>query len=535
MEIYPLKFAINSLSINPDSSSIICGGREILKVLSLNDFSETRNLRKGKSNLNYSTQDIAWHPKEGEWLISAAKNSCIVLWNLTKSGVGTLETIYKGHTTLVNRVKWHPNQVDVFISASHDGSLRVWDRRQQDSVKIFKCNSEGSRDVSFSDQKDYMIGAGFDSGAVHIYDLRKELAVMKINAHKRSALTIDWHPLWPDRIASGGSDKSIKIWDVTTGADIHKIQAPEPVARVKWVPGNSTMIASAQQMHDNSLYIWDIEDPYMPARIYKGHIQPIKDFVFPADTSDSIITCSEDCFLIKQSLTNYYCPKNDIPKTFLSVSPLNTVSYFTKSNHKNLLDFITLGNPREEINQHAQKYVLKGNIEDTCEINSTVSESNSGVWNAIGMLNKISSEPGYSWLHSLIEESLYETVEFYAEKGDLQTSACISSVLNLKGPMREYSELLRQLEMMIMAAKLPISHTNVEMYFKCKCGKPIEDGICSKCNNQAECSVCGGVVKGLYSWCQGCGHGGHLQHFTTWFKNKDYCPTGCGHICYGRD
>ena len=79
MEIISLKFAINSLSISPDSSSIICGGREILKILSLSDFSEIRNLRIGKSNLNYSTQDLAWHPSESDYILSAAKNSCIVL------------------------------------------------------------------------------------------------------------------------------------------------------------------------------------------------------------------------------------------------------------------------------------------------------------------------------------------------------------------------------------------------------------------------------------------------------------------------
>lgn len=39
-------------------------------------------------------------------------------------------------------------------------------------------------------------------------------------------------------------------------------------------------------------------------------------------------------------------------------------------------------------------------------------------------------------------------------------------------------------------------------------------------------------VKGLYVWCQGCGHGGHLQHLKDWFDGNSLCPTaGCGHIC----
>lgn len=39
-------------------------------------------------------------------------------------------------------------------------------------------------------------------------------------------------------------------------------------------------------------------------------------------------------------------------------------------------------------------------------------------------------------------------------------------------------------------------------------------------------------VKGLYVWCQGCGHGGHLNHMNTWYKKFSVCPVaGCEHVC----
>ena len=538
MEIISLKFAINSLSISPDSSSIICGGREILKILSLSDFSEIRNLRIGKSNLNYSTQDLAWHPSESDYILSAAKNSCIVLWNLKKTGSNKLETVYKGHSTVVNRVKWHPNLSDIFISAGQDGVLRVWDRRNgEKSDASFQCNSEGARDVSFSLHKEYLIGASFDSGAVQIWDWRKQQMLTKINAHKRSALSIDWHPSCPDSIASGGSDKSIKVWNCQNGEAIYKVQAPEPVARVKWFPNNEKMIASVSHTHDNNLYAWDIENPVLPEYIYRGHSQPIKDIIWISQEDDGqVITCSDDCCLIKQSLSNAYSPKHDRPKNFHAVSNLNMIASVNKNNYKDRLNFIELGNPKPEIKHLAQKYELKGDIEKNCKSNAEASEKTSGVWNAIGMLNKMPVESGNSWLHQIIEESFIETVDFHAEQGDLQTSACISSVLNIKGPIKEYSELLRQLELNTLAAKVPISYPFLEIFLKCKCGKSIEDSqACNKCNNLAECTICGGVVKGLYSWCQGCGHGGHALHMVSWFKLNAPCPAGCGHICNGLD
>ena len=38
-------------------------------------------------------------------------------------------------------------------------------------------------------------------------------------------------------------------------------------------------------------------------------------------------------------------------------------------------------------------------------------------------------------------------------------------------------------------------------------------------------------VRGMFVWCQVCGHGGHLQHIQEWLKAHTQCPTGCGHNC----
>ena len=41
---------------------------------------------------------------------------------------------------------------------------------------------------------------------------------------------------------------------------------------------------------------------------------------------------------------------------------------------------------------------------------------------------------------------------------------------------------------------------------------------CRECNSViGKCSWCQEVVSGLYTFCQGCGHGGHLYHIADWF------------------
>lgn len=524
-----LKVPVNSLSISPDNSLIICGGREILKILSISDLSESRSLRVGRTNLNYSAQDIAWHPSDSDCILSAARNSSIVLWNLKNSGTSALEKLYKGHKTMVNRVKWHPNLPDIFISAAQDGFIRIWDRRVPDeSVSFFNCNSEGARDASFSLHKDFLIGASFDSGSVQILDWRKEQVMRKINAHKRLALTVDWHPIWPDRIASGGSDKYIKIWNSENGESIYKVQAPEAVARIKWLPKQPSHLASISHTHDNNLYIWDIENPNLPHSIYRGHSQPVKDFLLQPGGLDSLITCSDDGLVIDQTITNAYSPKNDRPKSLIAVGALNTLSFVTIKSSKTSLNLINIGNIKSDIESQADVLKIKGDVSECCNSNSELSNQK-GVWKALGSLHELSKEE--TWLNSLIQESYYETIDHHTERGELQMAACIANVLDLKGPMKDYSGLLKQLELNEQAAKLPVVETNLEIFFRCKCGKTIEDGICQTCQNLAECSVCEGSVKGLYSWCQGCGHGGHAAHINGWFRSNSLCPTGCGHNC----
>lgn len=52
---------------------------------------------------------------------------------------------------------------------------------------------------------------------------------------------------------------------------------------------------------------------------------------------------------------------------------------------------------------------------------------------------------------------------------------------------------------------------------------------CHRCASM--CAVCHHVVKGLFVWCQGCSHGGHLQHIMKWLEGSSHCPAGCGHLC----
>jgi len=49
--------------------------------------------------------------------------------------------------------------------------------------------------------------------------------------------------------------------------------------------------------------------------------------------------------------------------------------------------------------------------------------------------------------------------------------------------------------------------------------------------NTWQCSICTNSVRGLFTVCFLCGHGGHLNCLMDWFSEQSVCPTGCGCSC----
>lgn len=75
----------------------------------------------------------------------------------------------------------------------------------------------------------------------------------------------------------------------------------------------------------------------------------------------------------------------------------------------------------------------------------------------------------------------------------------------------------------------------IGLAFTCaRCGTPTEPGRngCRSCQDYVfRCVICDHAVRGLFTVCKSCGHGGHMNHLQEWFRNTDVCPSGCGCRC----
>lgn len=149
-----------------------------------------------------------------------------------------------------------------------------------------------------------------------------------------------------------------------------------------------------------------------------------------------------------------------------------------------------------------------------------------------------------------------DMLKYFAKEGDVQTPVSILIVLKdkIKDQIDEvtqenwflsYIELLGRFSLwsicneVIKLSHLPqISMMNQQstiIHLRCnKCNRPLQrcGWLCDRCKLVTNlCSICNLPVKGQFLWCQGCSHGGHLQHIRDWLSRSSECPAGCGHLC----
>ncbi|KAM6378885.1 GATOR2 complex protein WDR24 [Pluvialis apricaria] len=167
--------------------------------------------------------------------------------------------------------------------------------------------------------------------------------------------------------------------------------------------------------------------------------------------------------------------------------------------------------------------------------------------------------------HSLYENRLpsdffnpivRDTLLFYAEQGDVQTAVSVLIVLGdrIRKEIDEqtqehwytsYIDLLQRFQLWNISNEVIklstcraincLNQASTTLHVNCSnCKRPMSNRgwICDRCRQCASmCAVCHHVVKGLFVWCQGCSHGGHLQHIMKWLETSSHCPAGCGHLC----
>ncbi|XP_069558929.1 coronin-7 [Brachyistius frenatus] len=126
--------------------------------------------------------DFSWDPFDAHRLAVAGEDAKIRVWQLPEGGLKeTLtepELILQGHTEKIYSIKFHPLASGLLVSSSYDLTVRLWDLRSGEQVKVLTGHQDQVFGMAWSpDGK--LLATVCKDGKVRIYDPRKSTAPEK--------------------------------------------------------------------------------------------------------------------------------------------------------------------------------------------------------------------------------------------------------------------------------------------------------------------------------------------------------------------
>ncbi|KAG0242198.1 WD repeat-containing protein 24 [Actinomortierella wolfii] len=270
------KGSLWALSASPDFSMVAVVGRDVLKILHLkeNSVEKVVSLKASSPRNAFSgSMDVKWGPTTGRdaKIATLGTNGPITIWD-----VGThnkVDRIIKEHTRAVNRICFSNLDPNLLLSASQDGTARLWDLRVRDRPGIImETKADNVREVQFNPLSTTDMVAGYESGNIQRWDLRMAtVSEKKFVAHTGFVTSLDFHP-GGRFLASGGRDKTIKVWDMEgeKRRELHTIPTIQYTTKIQWRPNKPYQIAACFK-DEASIQLYDVRRPYVPLNVLNHH------------------------------------------------------------------------------------------------------------------------------------------------------------------------------------------------------------------------------------------------------------------------
>lgn len=219
-----------------------------------------------------SVQDIAFD-QTGKLLVSCSADMSIKLWDFQQT-YACLKTMH-GHDHNVSSVTFMPGG-DFIVSSSRDKTIKMWDVANGYCVKTFTGHREWVRLVRVY-QDGSLIASCSNDQTVRVWIVSTKECKVELRDHDHVVECIAWAPesshsaineaagadnkkgaFQGPFLASGSRDKSIKIWDVSTGMCLFTLLGHDNWVRgVVFHPGGKFLLSASD---DKTLRVWDLRN-----------------------------------------------------------------------------------------------------------------------------------------------------------------------------------------------------------------------------------------------------------------------------------
>jgi len=180
-----------------------------------------KNKKSKKANDEYHVDavlSLAANRHHRNLLASSSADKTVKLWDLNTTKCAKS---YTHHTDKVCSLAWHPKESTVLLSGSYDRTVVVADMRAPDA-KAPRWGVESDVETVRWDPHDpNFFYISTENGIIHYHDVRKgpskpaaSKPVWILQAHDESVSSFDINPIIPGFMATGSTDKQVKLWNI---------------------------------------------------------------------------------------------------------------------------------------------------------------------------------------------------------------------------------------------------------------------------------------------------------------------------------
>jgi eukaryotic-like serine/threonine-protein kinase len=223
---------VNKVAWHPDGSRLASVSNDrSCKIWNTRDGSRVANL-EGHSE---GVLGICWS-SDGRTLATCGEDQTIRVWNTNnEKAVAAL----RGHTRKVTAIDWC-NGIQQFVSCSDDGTVKFWSAAPQDETPRFHVDGPVN-DLAWSPDG-LRIAESNGTCPVKLLDPSDRHSPI-VFGKELSSHSVSWDSNGK-RLASGGSDSTVHVWNVDSGDEVCALRGNcESIRSVAWSHHSSALAA----------------------------------------------------------------------------------------------------------------------------------------------------------------------------------------------------------------------------------------------------------------------------------------------------
>eukprot|EP00051_Salpingoeca_urceolata_P001430 m.40932 g.40932 ORF g.40932 m.40932 type:complete len:682 (+) comp11419_c0_seq1:841-2886(+) len=274
---------VNTVSWKPDGRQLVTGGCDFAVCVWNVELGEDAKAAKVVEGHEDGVRSVAWSP-DGRLLASGADDTTIRIWD---GDSGELLKTLEGHKDWVNSVTWSPDGTKL-ASASGDKTVRVYDTNTGKELVVLKGHSDWVQCVQWAPDGTRAASCAFEMDkSVRIWNLQKKKAEHTLVGHTDRVNSVAWSPD-SSLVASGSDDKTIVVWDTTTGKQCNSFQHAFPVRALAWSPDGKHLACGIGKL----VVLYDLEAGSVEAQ-KQGHRAPVYSVAW-SPNGQSVVSSSQD-------------------------------------------------------------------------------------------------------------------------------------------------------------------------------------------------------------------------------------------------